>query len=248
VSSTHQIGGSSLKRGPLKEGRRPLRSRTKRPEDAPPWVLGHPIRVASLILLHEKDLSPGQIADALNEDLKTITDHLRQLYDAGCIEFVGHVQKGERNARRAVYRAVARPYVSGAAYRAMKLEERQDLNAVALQWILAEALASHRSGKMSQDKTLCLMSDEPNLDEQAREELHNLLASTWAGDLDTREALEGIQQIAGRAASRLAETGEPGTTVVVALMAFERGRTRRPKSETTGPTLGKSERSANSGC
>lgn len=212
-----------MKRGELEKGRRPSRARTKQPADAPTWAVANHLRLAALTLLHEKQLSPAEIADILDEDVKKVTDHLRQMYDAGCVEFAGH--EGERNFRRTLYRAITRPLVSDEEYRAMSIEERDDLNGVALQWIIAECLASYRSKKMNEDKDLCLLSDEPNLDLIGREELRELLFATWNGQLDTQEALQGIQKIAERAANRMAKSGETGATTVVVLMAFERGRT-----------------------
>ena len=211
-----------MKRGELEKGRRPSKERTKQPADVPTWAVANHIRLAALTLLHEKEQSPAEIADILAEDVKKVTDHMRQMYDAGCVEFAGH--EGEGNIRRAIYRALARPLVSDEEYRAMSIEERCDLNGVALQWILAEGLASYRSGKMNEDEDLCLLSDEPNLDLTGRQELRELLLATWNGLCDVQEALQGVQEIAARAANRLAESGETGTTTVVALLAFERGR------------------------
>jgi len=214
-----------LKRGELEKGRRPSRERTKQSADAPTWAVANHVRLAALTLLHEKQLSPAEIADILDEDVKKVTDHLRQMYDAGCVEFAGHA--GESNFKRTLYRAITRPLVSDEEYQAMSIEERDDLNGVALQWIIAECLASYRSKKMNEDEDLCLLSDEPNLDLKGREELRELLFATWNGLLDTQEALQGVQKIAERAANRMAKSGETGTTTVVVLMAFERGRTFR---------------------
>ena len=212
-----------MKRAPLKPGRRSLEKRTRRPEDAPPFAVGHYIRLEALTILHEGEFSAGEIAEMTGVDVKNVTNHLRDLYDAGCIEFVGH--KGDGNIRRAVYRAVARAFVSDETYRAMSLEERHDLNGTALQWILAECLSSHRSRKMDQDEDLCLISDEPNLDAEARAELREFLTASWRGTPEeTLAALKGVQEIECRATNRMAESGETGTTVVVALLAFERGR------------------------
>lgn len=218
-----------LKRGALEEGRRSRKERSRQPVDAPSWAVGHPIRLAALTMLHEEELSAADIADALGVDVKTVTDHLRQLYDAGCIEFVGR-DEAEGNLRRAVYRAIARPFVSGDEYRAMSVEERDDFNGVTLQWILAECLTSYRSGRMNFDEYLCLISDVPNLDLVGRQELHDYLIGALEGDPDAK-ALEGIQGIAGRAANRIANSTETGSKVAVVLMAFERGRTQDARSK-----------------
>jgi len=212
-----------MTRGALRPGRRPLKERTKLPNDAPSFAVGHRIRLESLIILHERESSAADIAKVLGEDVKVVTNHLRDLYDAGCIEFVGH--KGEGNIRKAVYRATTRPFVSDEEYEAMSIKERHEANGVVVQWILAECLSSYRNSKMDRDEALCLITDMPVLDAEGRIELRDLLAACWNGESeDALEDLKGVQEIAGRAANRMAQTGETGTTVVVTLTAFERGR------------------------
>jgi DNA-binding transcriptional ArsR family regulator len=228
----------NLKPGPLEEGRRERKRRTKEPRDATSWAVNSYIRLAVLTLLHEKALSPHDIADALGLDLKRVSEHMRLLYDAGCIEFVGQEGQPAKNFSRNVYRPVARPVVSEEEYRAMSIEERDDLNGVALQWIIAECLASHRSGKMSEADTVCLISDEPNLDAKGVEELNDLLPSIWEGPPDAEDHLSSIQDIAVRAAHRMAESGETGSTIVVTVMAFERARPKKPESELKRLSLG----------
>jgi hypothetical protein len=159
----------------------------------------------------------------IDEDVKIVTNHLRDLYDAGCIEFVGH--QGEGNIRRAVYRAVTRPLITDEEYEAMSSKERHEINGVAVQWILAECLSSYRNNKMDRDKALCLITDAPILDPEGRVELRDFLTASWTGESgDVVEALKGVQEIASKAASRMTRTGATGTTIVVTLMAFERGR------------------------
>lgn len=227
MTATDLTGGMTLKPGPLEEGRRQQKRRTKQARDATPWAVASYVRLAVLTLLHEEALSPNEIADALGLDLKRVTEHMRLLYDAGCIEFVGREEHGRANFSRTVYRAVARPMVDDEEYRAMSIEERDDLNGVALQWIIAECIASHQSGTMSEADNVCLLSDEPNLDARGREELDDLLLSTWEGEPNT----DSVQEIAARAANRMAESGETGSTVVVAILAFERARPKKPRSE-----------------
>lgn len=213
-----------MKRAELKPGRRPLRERTKLPEDAPPFATGHRIRLESLVVLHERgEASAADIAHIIGEDVRNVSNHLRDLYDAGCIEFVDH--KGDGNLRKAIYRAISRPLISDEEYKAMSLKERHEINGVAVQWILAECLSSYRNNKMDRDEALCLITDAPTLDAEGRVELRDLLTASWTGESeDVFEALKGVQEIAAKATNRMAESGEAGTTVVVTLMAFERGR------------------------
>lgn len=210
--------------GKLKPGRNPREERTRLPEDAPPFAIGYHIRLQALIILHEGAFSATDIARMIGEDVRIVSNHLHELWHAGCIEFVGRVED-QGNLSKALYRAVKRPYVSDEALQAMSPDDRQDSIGVNLQWIMAECLASFRNKKMVDDEALCLMSDEPNLDHQGRIEMRDFLNSCWSGEpVDALDALFGVRKIAARAANRMAKSGETGRTMVVVLMAFERGR------------------------
>jgi DNA-binding Lrp family transcriptional regulator len=199
-----------------------MKSRTKLPDDMPAYAVCHPIKLAALIALHEKDQSAVEIADRLGVDVRWVTNHLRDLYEAGCIEFVGY-KAGTRNIKRAVYRAISRPVVDDETFRNMSQMERRASAGVVVQWITAECLASYRSGKIDQDDNVCLISDEPNLDTEGRQELNRLLTSVYNGEVEASEVTASIQEIESRAANRMAESREKGKTMFVALVAFERG-------------------------
>ena len=211
-----------VKHAELRPGRRPARERTRLAEEAPTYPTHHRIRLECLIILHEGEFSAADIAEMIGEETSIVANHLRDLYDAGCIEFVDHVGKG--NFKRAVYRAIARPFTSREEYEPLSLEERQEAIGVHLQWLLSESLASYRSKKMAGDESLSVMSDEPCLDAEGRVELDDFLTACWNGDPDTLVALKSIQDIECRATNRMAKSGENGAVVVVSLMAFERGR------------------------
>jgi DNA-binding transcriptional ArsR family regulator len=211
-----------LGRAALKVGRVPIKSRTKLPDDMPAYAVGHPIKLAALIALHEKDQSAIEIADRLGVDVKWVSNHLRDLYEAGCIEFVGY-KAGTRNIKRALYRAISRPVVDDETYRSMSQMERRASAGLVIQWITAECLSSYRSGKIDSDDDVCLISDEPNLDAEGRQELTRLLTSVYSGDVDASEVAASILGIESRAANRMAESKEKGTSMFVALIAFERG-------------------------
>jgi hypothetical protein len=157
----------------------------------------------------------------IDEDTEIVTNHLRDLYDAGCIEFVGY--RGEGNLRKAVYRAIARPFTNRDEAKKMSQDERQEAAGVHFQWILAEALAAYRKEKMVSDETV-VMADEPGIEIEGTRELHDVFVACWSGDVETLAKLEGVQQIAARAMNRMAKSNEVGTTAVASLMAFERAR------------------------
>lgn len=209
-----------VKHAELVPGRNPAKKRRRLPEDAPTYPTSHRVRHEALIILHEGEFSAAEIAEMIGEDTRHVTNHLRDLYDAGSIEFVGY--EGDGNFKRAVYRAIERPFTGSEDYGAMSLDERHETIGVYLQWYWAEALASFREKKMAGDDDLCVLSDDPWLDSEGRRELDRLLAACWSGETDVLVELKGVQQIAVRAAERMAKAGNTGTKIVVSLMAFER--------------------------
>jgi DNA-binding transcriptional ArsR family regulator len=222
-----------MKHAELKPGRRPASERSRLPEEAPTYPLSHRIRQESLIILHEGEFSAADIAEMIGEDTSHVTNHLRDLYDAGCIEFVGF--RGKGNFKKAVYRAVARPFTSREETKEMSVDERQEVAGVHLQWTLVEAVASYRSKKMVSDENHVVMSDEPCLDAEGRIELEDFFTACWNGDFEVLERLKSVQDIAARATNRMAKSGETGVTVVASLLAFERARPRITKGSSRVP-------------
>jgi DNA-binding transcriptional ArsR family regulator len=153
--------------------------------------LNHRIRQESLIILHEGEFSAADIAQMIGEDTSHVTNHLRDLYDAGCIEFVNYQGKG--NFKKAVYRAVARPFTSREEAERMSLDERQEVAGVHLQWTLVEAVAAYRSKKMVGNVNHVVMSDEPCLDAEGRIELEDFFTACWNGDLEVLKKLKSVQ-------------------------------------------------------
>lgn len=222
-----------MKHAELKPGRRPAGERSRLPEEAPAYPLSHRIRQEALIILHEGEFSATDIAQMIEEDTSHVTNHLRDLWDAGCIEFVQFLGKG--NFKKAVYRAIDRPFMSREEAGKMSPEERHEVAGVHLQWTFTEATAAYRNKKMANDETCVVMSDEPCLDEAGRIELDDFFAACWSGDFEVLERLKSVQDIAGRAANRMAESGETGVIVVASLMAFERARQRITKGSSRVP-------------
>lgn len=222
-----------VKHAELKPGRNPARDRTRLPEEAPTYPLTQRIRQEALLILHEGEFSAADIAEMIGEDTSHVTNHLRDLYDAGCIEFVGY--RGKGNFKKAVYRAIARPLTSREEVMEMSLEERDEVAGVMLQWIMVEATASYRSKKMASDENSVVMFDEPCLDAAGRVELEDFFTACWSGDFEVLERLKSVQDIAARATNRMAKSGETGVTVVASLMAFERARPRITKGSSRLP-------------
>jgi DNA-binding transcriptional ArsR family regulator len=197
-------------------GRKPLKERTKLPDDALAGSVRHWIKVEALAIFHEGEFSAGEVAIMIGEDVKNVRNHIRELYEAGSIELAGYKRVG--SYVRAVYRAIQLPVIEDKDARKMTVEERHDVSGAITQGLLAETVCSYRNGKLDVDP-VCLLWDAPHLDRQGEQEMHTLLLSTWG------EA----QKIHGKSINRMAESGEVGQTSVIGLLGFERGRSGRPK-------------------
>jgi DNA-binding transcriptional ArsR family regulator len=198
-------------------GRKPLKKRSRRPEEALTHSVNHWIRVEALAILHEGEFSAGEVARMLDEDVKVVRGHIKDLYDSGCIEFAGY--KPVSGTMRRAYRALVLPVVGVEAYGAMSLDDRHDLNGAVVQGLHAESVCSYRNRKMDSDENLCFVWQPLNLDDQGKRELLEHLIAAW----------EGAKEIEAGAVNRMAESGENGFSSVAAFLGFERDRSGRPE-------------------
>lgn len=219
-------GGAPLEQA--EATRKPTTERKREIDDAVAYAIGHRIRIEALAILAEGRHSPSEIAKLLGEDVRLVGNHIRELYDCGCIEAAG--TRKVRNATEHFYRAVTLPYISDEEYRAMSTESRREVISVIVQAVMAEVLASFRAKKLERDDDVWLAWDCANLDDKGKREVADELA----------ESFERLSEIKARSAGRLAESREKaaeddeeapeGTTTVISLMGFERSRAKRPAS------------------
>ncbi len=188
-------------------------------EEAVAYAVGHRIRIGALSILNEGTASPNEIAKMIGEGVSKVGHHVKELFDSGCIEFVGTEQR--RGATEHFYRAIARPFISDEEARGLPEETKREFAALILQAIMAEGLASLRAGKMDSDEDIWMSWRSVNLDEQGRREVADEQAASYAR----------IEEIEARCASRLVESSDAGTSTVVAAMGFERSRAGRPPGE-----------------
>jgi DNA-binding transcriptional ArsR family regulator len=192
-------------------------SERNRPIDqAVVFALGHRIRLDALAILAEGTHSPSEIAEMLGEDRRVVSNHIRKLFEAGCIEEVRTATV--RNVTERFYRALTMPYISDETYRAMTHEDRKEIIALIIQSLTAEVMASFRAGKIEADNNAWMAWDALDLDEEGREELSKELAIRY----------ERLLAIKRRNAKRLTKAGDAGVPTVVALMGFTRSRHGRP--------------------
>lgn len=91
--------------------------RRKTIEEVVPYAISHRTRVHILIVLNEGTFTPGQIAEVIGEPLNNVSNHIRELADAGSIELAKKEQV--RNTILHYYRAVEMPFYSDEEIAAM---------------------------------------------------------------------------------------------------------------------------------
>jgi len=197
--------------------RKPISQRKRPVDEAVAYAVGNGTRIDALAILAEGKHSPSEIAEILGVDTRLVGNHIRELFACGCIESAGTTKV--RNVTQHFYKALATPFVSDEAYRAMPIAARREVISVLVQAIVTEALASLRAGKMEADDDVCLIWDCVKLDQQARREL----------SVEMQAQYDRALELEAESESRLAESGEKEVMTFVSLMACERSRSGRPE-------------------
>jgi DNA-binding transcriptional ArsR family regulator len=202
-----------IARGP---GRTPVIGRKKSTADAVAYAAGNQLRVGALEILAEGKISVAEIAQELDVDVKKLSDHIRYLYDYGCIEEAGIAKA--RNTYKHFYRAVTLPCVSVEDYRILSLGERRDVMGLIIQATIIEILASLRGRKLENDEKVQLIWDCLNLDLRGKGEVAACLT----------KADKRLLAIGAANTKRLAKNGESGVPMIASFAGFERSRPGRP--------------------
>lgn len=190
--------------------------RKKTIEEVVTYAVGHRTRVHILIVLNEGTFTPGQIAEIIGEPLNNVSNHIRELVDAGSIELAK--TKQVRNATQHYYRAVEMPFYSDEEIAAMTPQQRHVSAGLVVQSMIAEVMAALWAGKLD-DPRVWLAWNWFNVDEQGRRDILAEQARSWAR----------VQEIEIEATNRRAKSGEVATSLIVTQLGYQRAR--------KGPTI-----------
>jgi DNA-binding transcriptional ArsR family regulator len=185
--------------------------RRKNIEEVVPYAISHRTRVHILIVLNEGTFTPGQIAEVIGEPLNNVSNHIRELVDAGSIELAKKEQV--RNTILHFYRAVEMPFYSDEEVAAMPPQQRHVSAGLIVQSMIAEVLAALSAGKL-RDPRVWLAWNWFNVDEQGREDIMGEQARLW----------DRVQEIEVESTNRRAKSGEEATSIIVSQLGYERAR------------------------
>lgn len=197
--------------------------KTKRPktlEETQAFAVGHTVRIEALTLFNERVASPKDVAELTGVSLSQAGHHVKELREAGCIEFVRQEPRG--GAVEHFYCANKRPELTDEEWELLPDKTRRQLVAAVFRNLIAEGLSAIRSGNMSADRFMRMSWKSMNLDEQGRQE---------AAD-EQRESLERLQRIETAANKRMNKSGEKGVSTIIAVLGFTRSRNVSPSALT----------------
>lgn len=170
-------------------------------------AISHPLRHRLLGLLDDRVASPNELAHELGLPLGRVSYHIRLLAELGAIELVR--AEPRRGALEHYYRAVTRPWFSGADWTRLPRSARRGIVGQSLQRIFAEVTSAIDGGGFDGPASL-VSAKSLELDEQGLAEVSDVLAAT----------AERVGRINAEAAER--RGGADGVTTELALLHFER--------------------------
>ena len=193
--------------------------KTKNLDERIAYIAKHPFRVDALAILNERTASIAQIAEIMGVETNKISHHIKDLFDAGCIEIAKSVKR--RGAHENYYCASLRPNISDDEWGKLSMRVRREISGLLFQAILSEGLGALRVGTFDSRINRHASWRILNLDEQGWLELV----------AEKAKSLERTETIQARAYRRMSESNTEGFSVIAAALAFERaqpGRSRTP--------------------
>ncbi len=192
-------------------------------ENAISYAVSHRVRAEILAILNEAARSREELAYLIGEPPEKIKHHIKALLDEGSIEIAYTEQVGNMN--QYFYRAVEMPFYTDEEIAAMPPVARQAVIGVALQAIMAEALAAFWAGKMIDDGRLWMAWRWFNVDQRGRGDIADEQARSW----------ERVREIEAESTNRCARSGEPTKSIIVSSLGYVRCRSVPSSTPGAGP-------------
>lgn len=173
-------------------------------------ALAHPLRVRILAYMNDREWSPNEIAEELNEGLSQVSYHIKVLKDYKMIEMTR--TRPARGAVEHFYRAIERAYIPSWMAKLLPKSAKQIIGSNILEAIEEDLVASVSSGAFY-ERDDCHATYMPVI-----------LDDIGCAEADevANEALAQIIKIAGKSANRLADGEGDGKRIsaTAALLVF----------------------------
>lgn len=182
--------------------------------DAVSYAVGHRIRVELLAALNDLgSASAIELARIVRQPLSTVTHHIGQLLEVGSIQ----VERTEkvRSVDQRFYSALDPLYVNEKEMTEMGEEERQEINGLTLQQLVAEAFSAFWAGHFTSDPQVVLSWSWFNVDARGRADMVEEQLRSW----------RRFQEIERESQARCEESGDEPFSVVASSLGYKRFRT-----------------------
>ena len=150
--------------------------RKKGIEEVVSYAVGHRTRVHILIVLNEGTFTPGQIAEVIGEPLNNVSNHVRELLDAGSIELAS--QTGAKHSP-ALLPGLEMPDYYGRGSRGHDPGAAAGDRRTGVQSMVAEVMAATLGREPCKRPAVWLAWDWFNVDGQGREDIADDRERSW---------------------------------------------------------------------
>lgn len=164
-------------------------------------MMGNPLRTRIIMALGNREASPKELAEILDEDFQRVCGQVRYLKRNGFIEMVDEDRR--RGGVQHFYKAVVRPRVEADDWEHLPEFARRSNSAVILQEIVGDLRAALLSGDFDAHRHRALLQKPMVVDEQGMREL----------DESALRHLDEQERIEAESAARRIESGERGIPV-----------------------------------
>lgn len=175
-------------------------------------ALSHPLRYRIMMVLSDRDASPRELAELLDEDFHRVYEQVRTLNKSNFIKLVGTDSK--HGGTMHFYKATVRPVLDAEAWERFPRLAREMASVSIARRIVGELVASIRAGIFDRRPHRALLRKPIVVDEQGFRE----------ADESALRHLAELTEIEARSAARLIEHGEKGINVATATLVFESGQ------------------------
>lgn len=172
-------------------------------------ALSHPLRYRIMMILGDREASPRELAELLDEDFHRVYEQVRILNKSHFIELVG--TDSRHGGTMHFYKATVRPVLDAEAWERFPRLAREIASVSIARRIVSELIASIRAGIFDRRPHRALLRKPIVVDEQGFRE----------ADESALRHLADLSEIEARSAARLIERGEEGINVATATLVFE---------------------------
>ena len=171
-------------------------------------ALGHYLRIQILWILNERVASASELSKALGVPLNRVSNHLKALREAGCVEVVKQIVV--RNTVQRFYRASARIFLDETEWPKLPPTIQEGMRITLLQNLMDDAVEAVARGEYDSCEDSHMSWTPMIVDEQGRQSLTRVLG----------RALKEVMAVQEEAGQRLRSADAEGVSYSVSILGY----------------------------